>query len=523
MTIWERLNQPIRFRAQVQEFHGGKDARLGITGGKNTDFPSTNRTVEVIDEDSEAGSRSNFRKKRDAVSEIKRQYRGMADWGNQLVKNITNYRIGMVFPQGVGALEVKEQMQGQDEAAEDVAIPTTEGTPPVTPSTDVASPEFQFILDKVIRFNKLDGPGATKHARLRELEGQCAVNMRVVEGDDGTLDGIALDLIPWSLFQYQVIWNTIKASNGKDVEVENAGLDKIVIATDDDEDDDEGIVFEGDSAAFIAFDALDDGKEGVPTLMGNIQETIDIDKSLADLREGNQYFGKPSPVFEAKSTEEAKRLSEILTGETRRNLKLTHYKIVHGEFKLVSMDLSGTESLISEILIKAKMISGGTGVPLQHIGLPEFISNRGGLENTMEPVANFASTEQEIWETFYQEIFDKSIALANEFNDATSTKLETGTVVPVLSTTTQRMIGVLKEILLPMAMQGQYAWKALRLEVPSNIDKNISEEMLEEQRREEGAMTLAATRPVPPPISIADRVDTALDSDVSVLDEEDVA
>lgn len=476
------------FFTRVREFLSiEKDSRLA--GGNIRVRRTTDLTVP--------GDRADWSEKRDAVIQIIAMYRGIAEWGNQLTRKIINYRIGFVFPQGVKAEIVvrpepakaaTEALQSEDRAG--VPIPALE-----TVEAVIGQPELDFIQDSVIDFNNLDGKGTDDFAKCREFEGQVLVHLRTVTEEDSEGNetiNIALDVIPWIQTDYEVFFNTVN-----EVEVISAGIDRVVIeeANTDIEGRSRNVgptstvsrTLRGDEVAFIAFDTIARSIIGTPSLSGLINDLEDIDKAEADMRQGNKYYAHPVPVFEAETTEEAARLNEIISESTDQSWKIGDPKIIAGKFSLVSLDLDGQKALADELVKKIQIISAGTNVPVQHLGFPELMSNRATAENTMEPIANFVLAEQEIWQVFYNEVFDKAINLRNKAAKGTEQKLNTGMVKSVLKATTEKALRVVKDIKIPLAAVNQWPYDELRQDVPTSWTGEELEAALEEQRAKDAA------------------------------------
>ncbi len=491
------------FRVKVQEFFSiGKDSRLA---GSNREINTADLTIP--------GDRSDFSDRRNAIIQIIHMYRGIADWGNQLTRKIINYRIGFVFPQGVKAEIVAKPVEDeeatsalQDEGRAGVPIPELEVV-----EIEVGGDELEFIQESVIDFNNLDGVGIDDFAKCSEFEGQVLVHLRPVkekQEDGEDVIRIALDVIPWIDIEYDIFFNVVDG-----VEIINAGIKEVIIREQDAELVGRSIdvgtqntmtrTIPGSDVAFVAFDTIARSFVGTPSLMGLINTLEDTDKVLADMRQGNKYFAHPKPVFKADSVEEASRLNDIIGSSTDSSWKLGDPLIIAGDFSLTSLELDGFTALENELTKKVQIISGGTNVPPQHLGFPELMSNRDTAENMMEPIANFAMERQEKWRVFLNEVFDKAIVMRNKAAGSANgvTKLSTGLVESVLTSTTTRQLQTLKDLKIPLAVMGEWSFADVRRDMPTSA----SPEEIEAEIAEEKAASVVAAPQIapiiPPPVT----------------------
>jgi hypothetical protein len=135
-----------------------------------------------------------------------------------------------------------------------------------------------------------------------------------------------------------------------------------------------------------------------------------LDKALSDWRKMNRLFASPTPYFECVDLEAAKKMQAALAAI---NWKIGKSLAGVGKFTMVGMTDSGKDSLEKEIIMNAKMISGDTGIPVHFLGFPELMSNRATSTDLFEMIMASTAKERLVWAGFYEELFDKALALAN--------------------------------------------------------------------------------------------------------------
>jgi hypothetical protein len=252
-------------------------------------------------------------------------------------------------------------------------------------------------------------------------------------------------------------------------------IEKITYAAPD-ETSGEEVEIPASRAVFIKFNARINSREGVPTLSGLLQEAEDIDKALRDWRKLNQFFASPTPYFRTSDMQEAKELYDQLLSPGV-NWRIGKVFAGPAEFSLVETSGAGAESIRREIEIKIKILAGGSGVPVQFLGFPEFMSNRATAENTMEPVALVSISEQRSWQQGFRELFDKAVRLRNEMVSPLSKPLKTGAIDPKMKFTTQAQVDRLIQLYYPLWQSGGINLKTLLSLLP-DIDPEAENESL---------------------------------------------
>ena len=349
------------------------------------------------------------------VAELVKKYKGYARWGNQLIQRIVDTRAAFTMAGGLKA---------------------------VARQPEKYQAELEFIR-QFIELNELDGQFAQQLAVEKELEGQVLL---VLEWDKEQ-ENVRVKFISWNDTHYQVHYQddfyhliekiTYQSPNdGREIEIPS------------------------EQAVFIKFNARINSREGVPTLSGLLQEAEDIDKALRDWRKLNRYFASPTPYFRTEDMQEAKELYEQLLSPGV-NWQIGKVFAGPADFQLVEMSSASAQSIREEIETKIKILAGGSGVPVQFLGFPEFMSNRATAENTMEPVALVSLSEQRSWERGFKELFDKAIMLRNQMLSPPQLPLQSGAVEPKMKFITQAQVERLIQLYYPLWRDGAISLRTL--------------------------------------------------------------
>jgi len=329
-----------------------------------------NLTYEVASGDADRKYRGNpYTTPEAAITELDKKFRGCAQWGVQLCKNIIDLRAAFSIGSGIKAID------------------KTNGE---------AKKELAFI-NNFIEHNNLDEEGPQDFATEAELEGRVLFNL-IPNTASKTIDLRHIsyltnkykvktpdsDYLQYDLVEYYPANN----SNKPLVTLEKAGF-----------------VYKKFAGR------LNNVNDIMPKIGGVLRNIEDLDKAYWDWRKRNRLFASPTPVIEATDTESAKSINEYLTN---KNWVIGKLLVLVGKFSMQGLNDSGGDSLMKEIEAQAKIISGSVGVPVHFLGLPDLLSNRSTAENLMESMFQVTTRERTIWKGCYEEIFEKVLSLANK-------------------------------------------------------------------------------------------------------------
>jgi len=346
------------------------------------------------------------------VAELVLKYKGYAKYGNQLIQRIVDTRAAFTMAGGLKAID-KEQ----------------------------ANPNELAFIRQMVSLNELDGQFGQQLAVEKELEGQ----ILLVLDWDQELENVRISFISWNDTHYEVSFQDDFYHK----------IEKISYASGE-----EDVEIPASRAVFIKFNSPINSREGVPTLSGLLPEAEDMDRALRDWRKLNQYFASPTPYFRTEDMQDAKELYDQLLSPGV-NWRIGKVFAGPAEFSLVEMSGAGAESIRQEIETKLKILAGGSGVPVQFLGFPEFMSNRATAENTMEPVAVVSISEQRSWLQGFRELFDKAISLRNEMASPLVKLLQTAKIDPKLKFITQAQVDRLVQLYYPLWQSGAIDLKTL--------------------------------------------------------------
>ena len=155
-----------------------------------------------------------------------------------------------------------------------------------------------------------------------------------------------------------------------------------------------------------------------------------------------------------------------------------------GKFQFVGPPMEGVESLEKEIITLAKMISGTTGIPVHHLGLPDLMSNRSTAEDMTEMIQSATQKERETWKGTYEELIRKAMVLYNNHVNKGMSKgrqLDPSKISVDIPVTTKEHWDHVEKVFLPAVIAGKIS-DDLFLEKIPGVD--VEAEMKRKEEKE---------------------------------------
>ena len=349
-----------------------------------------------------------------AVQAISDKFNGKAEWGCLQVATIIELRSAFILGDGI------KVSHKTDEKAE-------------------AQKELDWTK-AFLAYNGLDGEMAQELAKEAEIEGKVCLRLLWEPGPFRGFPGMpSVRYISWSSRKYVVeadtddyLWYkrlTWPAGSGYS----------------------SGNVPEAEFVYKKFGGRINAPNEAQPKVMKCLTQVDRLDRALRDLREIEHLFASPTPDFQTETPEQATRLLGFLKEKNWRIGKA----IAHvGQFRLVGPDMAGVETLIKEIELNVKMISGTTGIPIHYLGLLDLLHNRATGDNTRELVMAATTRERSTWQAAYQELIEKAMELYNSETGEgqKSTKLDPTKVKVEIPLISQEHWDHIEKVLIPAAL-----------------------------------------------------------------------
>ena len=384
------------------------------------------------------------------VMQLSRMYEGEASWGNQICQSIINVRAYFIMGSGV---HVNTKEIGDRESA---------------------------FLESFLKLNGIDHRSPLEWCREAQIEGRALLrltpNKDIVNGD-GTVGNVRVQLIPWTVYKYEVkqsrddpnVFESVTWNNPKPVTL-TAG-----------------------EFVYLPFGGRSHRVNNTPPLLANcIREMEAIDKALFDWRKINHLFAAPTPYIKAPDIASARSTYAKIKDSVWKIGKLL---VTNGDYSMVGPEMAGVEWLRNEIVVSAQLIAAVTGIPPHFLGFPELIgAGRATGDNLMESIQSATNGERNIWVDGFDELINKAVAMAtNKLQRGVLDVTKLSIDIPFVS---QQHMQELADVWLPLWMANAISHETLLAHVPE-ID--VEDEMkLIEDKKEENALHPVKFPPVIP-------------------------
>lgn len=426
-----------------------------------------------IQEDTKTYTGNDYKTYPVAVNAISRKYNAQDDWGCLQTGTIIDLRAAFILGDGVKV------------------VPTTE-----TP--EEAAAEVKFAED-FLDWNDLDAEMAPEFAKEAEIEGKIALTlswekMKAEEPWHDRPGMVSVRFLSWTENDYKVIvapddyldYQKITWTPKPKIEAGQPAPAQGSL---------EPRTLEAKDFVYKKFGGrLARPNEAQPKLMKCLTYVDRLDKALRDLREINHLFASPTPSIEVT---DPKQIPDLQVRLDKLNWKIGMMLIHTGTFQLVSADAAGATSLIAEIELCMKVISGTTGIPIHYLGLLDLLKNRATGVNTVEVINASTDKERKVWTGAYMELITKAMNLYNA--QAGTSQLSKGkrldpTKIKVkISSMTQEHWDHIEKVLIPASLGGIISKEYVASQIPG-IDTKEETKKRDAAKKEEAEKDAAALK-----------------------------
>jgi len=341
-----------------------------------------------------------------ALSAINSKYTATAKWGVLQVGNIVDLRAAFIMGQG----------------PEVVADPG-------------AQRELDFV-NALFEYNYLDKYAAQEFAKESELEGKILLRLGFEKNDEM----ISVRFVSYLDKKYSI------------ETAPNDYLDyKFATWTPDNET--EPVKLNKPEFVYAKFGGrVYDPNAATAKTMKCLTQIDRLDKALFDLRKIDRLFASPTPHVECLEHTEAEQINDDVK---ELNWRIGKFFAHTGKFEFATPPMHGAETLIKEITLNSKIISGTTGVPVHFLGFPELLSNRSTSRDMVSGLAAATSRERETWKSVLEQTARKAMEMANEkmFGQMSdSRKLRPEKISIEISLETESAWEHLRDVMIPLAL-----------------------------------------------------------------------
>ncbi len=360
-----------------------------------------------------------------ATEALAAAYEGTGDWGTQQVRNVVDLRCSFILGMGVKPS-------------------VAEGVDPSTMQREIA------FIKSFMQYNDLDEELPQDWCVDAEIEGKllCELSVDTTDGTSASGGGkIRANHLAWTEKKYRIITSTKDFTRAlKAIYKDKRGVNVII--------PEENLVWKRFGGRIKN---VNDPKSKVAAVLPSLE---DLDRALRDWRTINNLH-TPTPVVHCETKAE---VDDTWSWMQDKNWKIGKILVMTGQYSLVGLPPGSLSSIKDEIVNHARIISGGTGIPVQFLGLPDLLSSRATAENLMEVIHASTTKDRAIWQGFYEELFQKVLTLANEELAGGFKNVESiSASIPPVSLT---KLKELMEVWLPLNLEGKISDETLLSKIP---------------------------------------------------------
>ena len=373
-------------------------------------------------------------------------YQGTADWGTPMARNVIDVRAAFTLAGGVRAVPKETAKKGE------------------------AARELEFI-EGFLDFNGLREDLPQDWAKEAEIEGKFLATLRA----DMETGQVAARYFSYTSCNYTVVAAPDDYADYQLVKYKDSnGVEKTI---------------KPEWFVYRPFGGRTHNVNDTPSKAASVVWCFEaLHKALHDWRQANRLFASPTPYFKCSNPAEVQALLDKLQ---EMSWKIGQFIAGTADYSLVGMPTTGIDSLQKEITSNAQIISGNTGVPVHFLGFPELMSNRSTADTLFDMVAASTHRERRIWASFYTELFDRALELANA---ELKTGFRTGLIKAEIPELSSKTMLELKENWLPLFEAQALSLETLLSKVPDLDDPSAELKRIQKAAGEAAAQALEAMR-----------------------------
>ena len=384
-----------------------------------------------------------------AVKAISDKYNCKADWGCLQTGMIIDLRSAFILGEGI-------------------EIEPTQGPKPNGKDGKTEQPgarEMQWARD-FLDYNDLDAEMAQEFAKEAEIDGKIVLTLSYDKKPFRDWPGmISVTFVSWNAKQYKVKANPKDYTDYQELTWDPIASEGEPVAKPE--------TLKENVFVYKKFGGrLDKPNETQPKLQRCLTQIDRLDQALKDLRDIDHLYAAPTPDFEVK---EKGQVADILAQIKDRNWKIGKAIVHTGTYSLKGPDAAGIATLVSEIELLCKMISGATGIPIHFLGLLDLLRNRATGDNTRELVNAATQKERTIWRGAYEELIEKAMKMFDEQVNAGLGKdklLDPQKIRVTINVMTQEHWDHLEKVMIPAALGNIISKEACAGQIPGiNMDE----------------------------------------------------
>lgn len=334
----------------------------------------------------------------------------------------------------------------------------------------------QEFLNLYTKWNRLDSIGIFNAVRIGVIEGKCLRVPKLVQ-DDREPEGckIATQSLRYTACGYKVLCDPLTYEH---IGVEFSSDKRPPLAK--------------GKFVLVQIDGFEDDPNNTPAPAAKCLQYFEaIDHVASDLRMYNKTFPAVTPVFEVEDVEAAVWLHGKLfrTVGTDVNGNTVYKKeweigdaiiIPGGTAKILEPQGNAVQSLVQELMVNFRVISGITGIPVIFLGPVDLPSNRATAQEQPEMINAATLIARESWEAA---LVNEARLAAEVYSEATLQAIPTDDIQARMPFTNMSWLKLISEFWAQLGLAEVVSNETIREMIPV-VDPRKEKERFEAQKQE---------------------------------------
>jgi hypothetical protein len=364
------------------------------------------------------------------VAAAYKMYNATADFGGDMLGGCVDMRVAMIAGEGVS-------LSSENEAT-------------------------QVYLDKFAEKNQLQGSRLLRMIEMGELEGKTLLQLSPTDKDKAYVKMRALS---WQSLKYKVETKPEDPEEPTSITYTKDGKPQSINIK---------------SAVYVRLGGCATDVNDTPNRHHRILTDYEnMSRAKYDLNKNTRLFGKVIPTWKTVDDKESRSIKKEMESD---DFDIGHGFVGAAEMGLLEPTGNAANAIEKMFVLYLKIVSAGTGIPVQWLAWPELLSNRSTAENMVEAMNAATKKERLVWEEKLHEAIEKGMDIAIDAGFETNAIKDDFTVtLPFVSI---EMLKLILEVYMPMEEAKLFSKKTLRDITPLGLNWRAEDKQIAREQKE---------------------------------------
>lgn len=373
--------------------------------------------------------KNNFQTYEEQLKQVLNMYHGKCDYGSSLTRSGIDIRSAFIAGEGIS----------------------------ITGGSKKLTAEW---INEFLKDTKLKGSKFQDAVTAVEQEGKGAFIIKKI-GNSLEDQKIKIKFVKYSDVKYTIYKNEF--DEPEKMTWEEDGVEQSLIAED---------------FQYINYNEFEnDINDSAPPIFNVIQQIINYERALYDLRANNHLYGRTTPLIKGKDQQSTVAVVNLINST---NWEVGKALPINGDVTYLEPGVGALESVRGEMSLNIKLFASVLGVPVHWSGWTDLMSNRATADTLSELVETCTKSIRQKWIECIRELIQKAMRKSERFGG--SEKDVTGFDVELPQITAEK-IKELIDAWFILAEAGYVAKEILINKLPG-IDPEQNRKALEKEKKE---------------------------------------